>query len=143
MYAIRSYYAWKTVSGFREEFFIDDVDTEFCFKCIGAGFDIFIIRGTYINHFIGTITKRRYFFTKKALELHSPLRLYYIVRNGSYLKQEYQKLFPQHIAICQKVIKKRIKHNVIGGGKPLEYIYYICLAKWHYFTNKMGKLDVK
>ena len=74
---IVSVHAWETIKGYEEDYFIDDVDTEFCFKMNLSGFQVLLVQGAFLIHFIGNEKEKRYFFSKKRIQLHDPLRLSY------------------------------------------------------------------
>lgn len=77
---------WKEVGKFREDFFIDQVDHDFCLK-LNSVYPNSIIRFTKIklNHNLGTIKKT--FFSR--LDFHDGVRLYYCVRNTLYLTESF------------------------------------------------------
>ncbi|MDA3462105.1 glycosyltransferase family 2 protein [Acinetobacter nosocomialis] len=74
--------ALKVIGPMKDKFFIDAVDTEWCFRALDRGFKIFISNKVVMRHTIGD--KVLNFFGKK-IALHSPFRRYYIIRNNFYL----------------------------------------------------------
>ncbi|MEQ1118567.1 glycosyltransferase family 2 protein [Acinetobacter junii] len=74
--------ALKEIGPMKDGFFIDAVDTEWCFRALNRGFKIFISNTVVMKHTIGD--KVLNFFGKKVA-LHSPFRRYYIIRNNFYL----------------------------------------------------------
>lgn len=69
----------------REEFFIDAVDTDFSFRLLEMGYDIFRLNNVYLIHPVGNKTERFFFGKKLFLSNHSPSRRYYIGRNNIWL----------------------------------------------------------
>ncbi|EJB8413273.1 glycosyltransferase family 2 protein [Acinetobacter baumannii] len=74
--------ALKEIGPMKDCFFIDAVDTEWCFRALDRGFKIFISNKVVMKHTIGD--KVLNFFGRK-IALHSPFRRYYIIRNNFYL----------------------------------------------------------
>ena len=72
---------WHTVGGALEPFFIDHVDTEWCFRARAAGWRIVAVPSACIRHQLGSLGPRFAGFGHQVV-LRSPLRTYYMLRNG-------------------------------------------------------------
>lgn len=82
------------VGPFREDFFIDYVDTEYCLRATILGYEVAVACKAEISHRLGerekaTIGPVRFFPT-----FHSPSRWYYISRNRMLMIQQYGSRFP-------------------------------------------------
>ncbi|WP_161595270.1 glycosyltransferase family 2 protein [Leuconostoc litchii] len=77
--------ALMEVGGMREKFFIDAVDTDFSFRLIERGYDVFRINNVHLVHPVGNKIERNFFGKKIFLSNHSPKRRYYIGRNNIWL----------------------------------------------------------
>ena len=77
------------VGAFREEFFIDYVDIEYCYRARARGFRVIKTRAALMSHSIGAITRHNLLGFKKWTYNHSPDRRYYIARNDTVLLREY------------------------------------------------------
>ena len=77
------------IGAFREEFFIDYVDIEYCYRARALGFRVIKTRATLMSHAIGAITRHNVLGFKKWTYNHSPDRRYYIARNDTVLLREY------------------------------------------------------
>jgi len=62
----------------KEEFFIDFVDTEWCFRAISMGYKIYMSEQAVMKHSIGDDTLKIYNFN---IPVHSGFRRYYRIRN--------------------------------------------------------------
>ena len=80
--------AFLQIGGFREEFFIDVVDYDFCLRARMCGFHIFRIHETGFIHRLGTPVTARFFGLAIRSSNYSPVRLYYFFRNSTVLAQE-------------------------------------------------------
>lgn len=86
--------AWKIVGGFREEYFIDFVDNEFCMKLGLNHYKILRVNSCCINHQLGDSGLKILFGFKIKYSRHSPLRLYYMARNNYSFIKEYADYLP-------------------------------------------------
>ncbi|BBJ00032.1 glycosyl transferase [Ferrigenium kumadai] len=71
----------RAIGGFREDYFIDQVDHEFCLRARANGYRVFISRIPVMEHGIGGADSPLIPLLGIVLPDHSPLRKYYIVRN--------------------------------------------------------------
>jgi rhamnosyltransferase len=81
--------AYAAIGPFRNEFFIDHVDTEYCFRARAAGFRVIETRRPLMSHTIGAPTVHRMLGKTTWTTNHSPDRRYYIARNNTVLLREY------------------------------------------------------
>lgn len=77
--------ALMQVGGMREKFFIDAVDTDFSYRLIERGYDIFRINDVHLVHPVGNKIERDFFGKRIFLSNHSSKRRYYIGRNNIWL----------------------------------------------------------
>lgn len=75
---------------FREDFFIDYVDAEYCLRARKAGYSIILACKARLLHNLGTPTYHRFLWKSRVVTTnHSPMRRYYITRNRVLLMKEY------------------------------------------------------
>ena len=67
--------AWKEVGGFREEYFIDYVDNEFCMKLRLHQYKVLRVNGCQMYHQLGDSGIKKIFGLKLHYTRHNPLRL--------------------------------------------------------------------
>lgn len=66
----------------REDFFIDFVDNEWCWRAISCGLNIYCLADVVIHHQLGDRMEKRFGLN---IVYRSLFRFYYIIRNGYYL----------------------------------------------------------
>jgi rhamnosyltransferase len=86
---IQSIPAWERLGGFREDYFIDCVDTEFCLRARARGLEVVQATEPALAHRIGTPTRKRALGRWMIPTNHSPLRRYYVTRNRISLWRNY------------------------------------------------------
>lgn len=82
--------AFAAIGPFREEFFIDYVDTEYCLRARSAGYRVIETRRPLMSHTVGAPSRHRWLWSKKWTTNHSAERRYYIARNNTVLLREYR-----------------------------------------------------
>lgn len=96
---------WQTLGGFREDFFIDLVDTEYEFRLTRADRPIIAAAGLRMGHRLGTALERRLFGRRFGIPgilpdevtVSTPFRYYYRRRNRIVLNREYAGAFRSRI----------------------------------------------
>jgi rhamnosyltransferase len=89
--------AFHAIGGFREEFFIDCVDFEYCLRARAHGFHVAITFKPVMEHGIGHLTYHRLLWTRVGTSNHSPVRQYFMTRNTIILARDYIGKEPQWI----------------------------------------------
>jgi rhamnosyltransferase len=80
--------AYRAIGPFREEFFIDYVDEEYCRRARAKGYRVIQSRKLLMSHSIGSPTVHEMFGMRKWTTNHPPDRRYYIARNNTVLLRE-------------------------------------------------------
>jgi rhamnosyltransferase len=132
---------FEKTGGFNQALFIDEVDLEYCYKSILAGYDVIKFNHIHLQHQLGKLSIHRSLKDMKASPrvLHSPLRLYYMVRNHLYIRKTFKGVFQQDIERSGKVLLNRIKNNLLYGKHRLLLIRYIFQAWIDFKQGHMGK----
>ena len=86
LFSLESYDA---VGPFREEFFIDFVDYDFCLRARAKGWKVIKARYVGMRHPLGAATKHRFGWVAVETTNHRALRRYYMVRNVLVLAREH------------------------------------------------------
>jgi rhamnosyltransferase len=80
--------AFARVGRFRDDFFIDYVDTEYCWRARALGYGVIKTRKHLMSHAIGRPSRHRLLWMRKWTTNHPPDRRYYIARNFTILTRE-------------------------------------------------------
>ncbi len=131
---------YKKIGDFRNDYFIDGVDIEYCLRLKKNNFKVMRLNNFEIKHNLGNINYK-YFFKKELLCLnHNYLRIYYRVRNYNYIKKEYHNIAPE---FCDRLVKmKQLVWCIIfyekDKLKKLKSVYY---GKKDFKNNILGKYN--
>jgi rhamnosyltransferase len=127
------------IGAFREEFFIDYVDTEYCFRARAKGYRVIRTRKPIMSHSIGAITRHRVLWLNKWTFNHSPDRRYYIARNDTVMLREYGhyamglwalKSFGRRVRLCKRI--------VLYEEMKIPKIMAVAQGWWHGIRGHMG-----
>lgn len=80
---------FKNVGTFRDDFFIDAIDTEFCFRLRRKGFKMLQLNKIFMHHVLGDVTVTPFLWGKLISPNYSAQRTYYLIRNSLILKKKY------------------------------------------------------
>ncbi len=106
-----------SIGGYREEFLVDGIDLDFCFKAKKAGFKVMMLGGVLLNQQFGETIQ----VGEKRIVSYSPQRLYNIVLSQWMMWAEYPQYF-----------KKGHFLKIFYLGEPY---HIVCFQK-----NKLSKL---
>lgn len=81
--------AFRTIRPFREDFFVDCVDFEYCLRARSMGFHVLMACKPLMQHSIGAATCHSLPWKITATSNHSPARRYYMTRNQIVLARRY------------------------------------------------------
>ena len=100
---------WEKIGGYKDWFFIDGIDIEYCMNLHKQGYKILRVNSVEIDHELGDIFYKKIRGRLFLCTNHSPIRRYYIMRNYHYIKDMYVKDDPGY---CYSLVSQ--KHNMIG-----------------------------
>ena len=102
--------SFEVIGPFREDYFIDHLDIEYCLRARRKGFVVACSVAPLILHRLGMFCYRRTWTLRgfrERVNLCSPLRRYYFDRNLHFLAREYQRDFPESIASLRRTGRRR------------------------------------
>lgn len=81
--------AFDSIGGFREDFFMDCVDHEYCLRARSHGYRILMTAKPVMEHGPGDPSQHRLLWRKFRTSNHSISRRYFLARNSTILVREY------------------------------------------------------
>jgi rhamnosyltransferase len=131
--------AHAVIGDFREEFFIDHVDTEYCFRAKTKGYRVIRTRKHIMSHPIGAISRHKVLWMKKWTFNHAPDRRYYSVRNDTVLLREFgQYMFGlwalKSLGRCVRLCKRIVLYEEMKTHK----IFAVAQGFWDGVRGNMG-----
>ncbi len=130
---------YQSVGRFRDEFFIDHVDHEFCLRARALGSKVFVSGIPTIEHSIGPGLKRWFFFKKVEATNHSPVRRYYMTRNLVVLVKEYWRKEPGWLLTITWVQSIFFLLMLFVERQRLRKLKMIATGLFHGLMNRLGE----
>lgn len=134
--------AVKEIGYMNEDLFIDEVDSDFSYRAVAAGWQVMVCDGIYMKHNLGERKLVRSLATGKLSNrgVHSPVRLYYMTRNYLWVKKKYQAFFPELFRSRSKQLLHIFKNNLLYNKKKVQVLRMILKGYFDFKKNKLGKL---
>lgn len=133
---------YQQIGDFDEALYIDQVDFDYCYRSVLNDFLVIRFDNIFLKHSIGKTSVHQSLksFKQTKRSLHSPTRMYYMVRNYFYMQSRYKKQFKAELASSRKDLLVRIKNNFLYSNKRLSVLKHIALGFRDYQRKRMGKL---
>ena len=135
--------AWKKIGGWKESYFIDNVDIEFCMNLNINHFSVIQYNNAELEHNLGNITKKKLFNKTFTCTNHNYIRQYYMIRNLYYLSDEYKKYFPDNIYHMKRGAFGRFKNILIWEKDKYRKIRNMYRGYRDYKKKIIGKYPYK
>lgn len=100
---------YDKIGGFKDWFFIDGIDIEYCMNLHKNGYKILRVNSLEIDHNLGDLFYKSIRGRLFLCTNHAPIRRYYIMRNYQYIRDMYGDIEPDY---CNSLAHQR--HNIIG-----------------------------
>lgn len=120
--------ALKEIGLMKESFFIDWVDTEWCWRAESLGYSIYQNPEIVISHSLGMSSQDLVVF---SVTFHSYIREYYKLRNAIFLLREVRGLQLGKIFYLVLFLLKNTLINTIKGIKNAHYFLAVKNSYWH------------
>lgn len=87
----------QKIGDFKEEYFIDSIDTEFCMRVISNNYKIIVVKNAVLYHELGQRKDYKVLGVTMSPTNHSELRRYYMYRNRLKMWRKYWLKTPQYV----------------------------------------------
>lgn len=129
---------YHIIGPFRDEFFIDAVDYEYCLKARAKGIWVVLSCEPLMTHTIGLQTKHSLPWKKTAVSNHNAVRRYYMARNNLVLAREYW--FKEPAWVLKRLsylIKTMVLISCFEENK-ISKLSAVITGLWHAVIGKVG-----
>lgn len=137
---------FDSIGYFREDFFIDCVDTEFALRARRHGWDVLAAPTAQMAHQLGATRSRVVRIPGLAPRLvshnhHHPVRRYYIVRNRLRLYVEYLRREPRWVVRSMRGEAYGLVLSVLVSDVPLKQLWATALGAMSFATRRSGRVS--
>lgn len=131
--------AFEEVGPFREDFFIDYVDVEWCLRSRSRGYRLIAASKPMIVHYIGNPRYHKFLSRTVISTHHRPFRRYYMTRNRIIVWKEYFSRERKYVAgDAMFFLKDAIKLLLYEESRP-EQLRNVLAGVRDGLTNRTGK----
>lgn len=134
--------AFQEVGGMRSNYFIDHVDTEWCFRVKAKRYILLGVPNAMMKHTLGDKVMSIWFFGWRTVSYHSPLRDYYMFRNTFLLCRDVQMSLIWQLYLIFRLFKFSI-YFLTFTSQRVQRFHYMVLGIAHGLRGISGKLDLK
>jgi rhamnosyltransferase len=130
---------YNRIGPFREDYFIDFVDNEYCLRAGLLGYSIAVNCDLILDHAVGRRSVRRLFGLTIKPNHHDPVRRYYIFRNGIRTTLDYFRSYPLYAVLMTARLSHEVLSIVLYEEDKLMKTKALLLGIRHGLKNRMGK----
>lgn len=134
---------YKEINGFKDWFFIDCVDFEYCLNIRKHGYNIIRNNKIILNHELGNYVEKKFLGKTYSTFEHNHIRRYYIVRNRHYLYDLYVNDFKEYCELEKKCTKREFKLVWLCEKNKLKKTFYMIKGYFDYKKNIKGELKCR
>ena len=132
------YDMYRQIGPFRDDYFIDFIDNEYCLRVYRQGFRIAVNCDVIIDHAIGQRENRRFLSLSIKPNHHHPVRRYYIARNGVRTALEYFNLYPSYAVLILARFVHEILSILLYESKVAKKLRFFSIGVRDGITGRMG-----
>ncbi len=126
---------------FRDDFFIDAVDTEFHLRAHNAGLPLVLTRKLVLPHCLGKQSMARVLWIDFPLTSHNHIRRYYMARNRTLTYQMYAKQYPSWFRLELRMFLGDFLTMIIYEKDKFRKLKYTFKGIFDGIQGKTGELE--
>ena len=136
--------AWifDKIGWFASEYFIDEVDTEYCYRIRAAGYLIADSRRAVLQHHVGHPTKIAFLGFSFVPTNHGAVRRYYMSRNRIVVYRKYFRMFPGWVLHSANESFRETVKCFLGEQDRARKFRSFLIGTWDGLRGKMGRRDI-
>lgn len=131
--------AFEKAGKFCEDYFIDYVDIEYCFRLKGKGYKVFRLNNYILEHNEADLSSRELFGKTYFPHNHKPFRFYYKTRNLLYLRRQYGEMFPELMQIEYDSYFRTLVKIVLFEKQKIKKMVMVVKGFIDYLIGKKGR----
>ncbi|OYU45900.1 MAG: hypothetical protein CFE44_05010, partial [Burkholderiales bacterium PBB4] len=128
------------MGGVRSEYFIDHVDTEWCFRVRAAGYRLMGVTLPLLHHRLGDHVQKVWLLRERHVARHAPLRDYYMARNTLALLKTTSLSLGWRAHFVWRVLQY-VGFYILLSGDKLAHLKMLALGLSHGLHGTHGKLN--
>lgn len=130
----------QLAGGMRSNYFIDQVDTEWCFRARKLGYSILGVPDAILEHAIGDRIQKIWFLYNRSVAYHAPLRDYYMFRNTIAMLRDTRMPIQSALFFILSLLKFFCYFTIFSNDRKVR-LKYMLLGLLHGIKKTDGKLN--
>lgn len=135
--------AFASVGPFRDDLFVDGVDSEFCLRLRRHGFKVVATITPAMRHNFGELRIHPLLWKRPRITHHSALRRYYMTRNGLVIAREYWHADRRWVMLSLKVLAAGFLGAMLFERHKIKKLGATLLGVIDAIRGRMGRVDVR
>lgn len=135
--------AYQKVKGFKDWYFIDDIDIEYCMNLSAHGYRIDRLNTVELKHDLGNIEVKHFLNRNFVCSNHNYIRRYYMVRNTFYLCEEFKDKFPEYCHFLKRGLRGQLQNIVLFEKDKWRKVRNMFRGYRDYKKGKKGEYPYK
>jgi rhamnosyltransferase len=131
--------AYNTIGPFREDYFIDFVDNEYCLRANLLGYSIAVNCDLILSHAVGQRSVKRFCGLTIKPNHHPPIRKYYIFRNGIRTAIDYFRRYPFYAVLMMARLAHETLAIALYEESKHRKMRAVASGIYHGFMGRMGR----
>jgi rhamnosyltransferase len=139
--ALMPTWIFDKIGRFRSDYFVDEVDAEYCFRSRAAGYLLADSRQAVLHHQIGLPKKSTFLGFGFTPTHHNAVRRYYMSRNRVVLYKQYFFKFPARVLKSISDAFLETTKCFLGEEDRVRKLRNFLLGTWDGLIGRMGKRE--
>jgi len=140
--ALTNLSAFEKLGFYKDNFFVDYVDTEYCLRAKKNGYRILVSRKAILFHRFGSKRIVKVLGYPFQPTFHQPLRRYYICRNRISLLREYGLTFPHWVMFDMIAAIYNMIRILLCEDQRRQKVIFSLSGTWDGLCGRMGPMSV-
>jgi len=137
--SLMSLKAYETIGPFREDFFIDAVDQEYCLRLRANGYKVLVSSNAGLIHNLGAPRTHKFIWRQVTPTNHSYIRRYYMARNRIILAKKYYIKEPGWITHQLSTLIKSTIMIIFYEHDKYRKLRNTAIGIWHGLIGRSGQ----
>lgn len=134
---------YEKIGPFRDDFFVDAIDTEYCLRAMTMGYEISVACHANLKHHLGNRQSRQFLGKTQSPTFHPPYRWYYINRNRIRMIFLYSWRFPHWFFHEIAISITSLLRMLLFENQRKTKVLAILMGIWDGLTNQLGEMSLK
>jgi rhamnosyltransferase len=129
----------QKIGTFRQDFFIDYVDIEYCIRMNYNNYKVLKVNNIILEHNEGNLSEKKFLFWTFYPSNNPPTRLYYKTRNLLFLRDIYKRKFPQPLKSEYNAYLRNVAKIILLEKQKFLKFKMILNGVMDYLKKKKGR----